>query len=62
MSKEVVNMVNDKLITVCDNCLQASCWKGLFMCQESMTAGTVEKTVAELRELGLENECYWEDE
>lgn len=55
-------MVNDKLITVCDNCLQASCWKGLFMCQESMTAGTVEKTVAELRELGLENECYWEDE
>jgi hypothetical protein len=28
-------------ITVCDKCLQASCWQGIFMCQESAHAGTV---------------------
>lgn len=48
-----------KKITVCSKCLQASCWQGAFMCQEAQTAGTVEKTIAELRALGRENPCYW---
>lgn len=49
----------NRLVTVCDHCLQASCWQGLFMCQQSREAGIVYKTVAELRKLGLENPCYW---
>lgn len=48
-------------VTVCDKCLQASCWQGIFMCWESRGAGTTEKTIAELRDLNLENECYWKE-
>lgn len=35
-------------ITVCDKCFQATCWQGVFMCDESQNAGTAEKTIAEL--------------
>jgi len=49
----------DRKITVCSECLQASCWLGIFMCQESKFAGTCEKTVAELRVLGRESPDYW---
>lgn len=45
----------NELITVCDNCLRASCWHGLFMCDESQHAGTIEKTRKELIGLALEN-------
>lgn len=48
-------------ITVCNRCLQASCWLGKFMCDDSQTAGTVEKTVRELTELNLEYPVYWEE-
>ena len=47
------------LITVCDNCLCASCWQGIFFCENYMTAGTVEKTVGELKKLNRENPDYW---
>ena len=49
----------NKIVTVCDKCFQASCWQGIFMCQESETAGTVEKSIEELEKLNLENPCYW---
>ncbi|MHB8272686.1 hypothetical protein [Bradyrhizobium sp.] len=52
-------LADDIRVTVCDNCLQASCWQGIFMCYESVSAGTTVKTVAELRKLNLENESYW---
>jgi hypothetical protein len=29
------------------------------MCQQAQGAGTIQMTIAELRKLGLENECYW---
>lgn len=32
----------EKTITVCSACLQESCWKGEFYCDEYKTAGTVE--------------------
>lgn len=48
-----------RLITVCDKCLRASCWHGEFMCQEAGTAGTVQKTAAELREIGAEHADYY---
>jgi len=52
----------DDLITVCDKCLTASCWQGLFMCQESLNAGTVQISVADLIELDREHPCYWRTE
>jgi hypothetical protein len=50
---------DDDLITVCDACLQASCWQGIFYCQRSKTAGTVKKTRRELRGLAMEHPSYW---
>jgi len=46
-------------ITVCDKCLKASCWQGLFMCDNARLAGTVQKTISELKELNLEHSSYW---
>ena len=48
---------NDE-IWVCANCLQASCWAGIFMCWESATADIKKITKGEARKLGLENEDY----
>lgn len=49
------------LIVVCSACLRASCWNGLyiFSCDEAVSAGTVNRTVKELRELGKEPESHW---
>lgn len=49
----------EDLITVCDACLMASCWQGIFMCDRSQGAGTVQKTRSELRQLGLEHPRFW---
>ncbi len=47
-------------IVVCDKCFQASCWQGVFMCQQAYEAGTVEKTIAELIALHTgENPDNW---
>ena len=46
-------------VEVCNRCLMASCWQGIFMCDEAREAGTVIKTVGELRELNREHEDYW---
>lgn len=54
--------VDDKLITVCDKCLRASCWQGIFMCGEARLAGTVQKTQKELNLLNLEHPSRWNDE
>lgn len=48
-----------KLVTVCSECLKASCWQGIFMCDNSRNAGTVQKTKAELRKLNREHPSYW---
>lgn len=47
------------LITVCDQCFQASCWQAIFMCDKATNAGVVQKTREELAALNLENPCYW---
>jgi hypothetical protein len=59
MSEEIRQIKDTDRITVCDACLQASCWQGIFMCNEARDAGVVVKTVAQLRKLHLENESYW---
>lgn len=50
---------DDDLITVCDNCLQASCWQGIFYCQRAKESGIVQLTRKKLRELDLEHPDYW---
>ena len=50
---------DETLIDVCAKCLTASCWHGEFMCDESQFAGTVEKTIDELKKLNLEHPDYW---
>lgn len=52
--------MSDKTITVCNKCLRACCWNGIFMCDDAQTAGTVEKTIAELKALDLEHPDYWD--
>lgn len=47
------------LITVCDKCSQASCWQGLFYCNDYRTAGIVQRTRRELAALGREHPSYW---
>lgn len=51
-----------ELVTVCDRCLQASCWQGIFYCDDYKTAGTIQKTRKELQKLGRENSDYWTSE
>ncbi len=52
-------LADETEITVCSECLMASCWQGTFMCDSSRDAGTVKATVRLLRFLGHENESYW---
>lgn len=55
-------MKDEDLITVCDACFRSCCWQGEFMCDEARTAGSTNKTVAELRKLHAENDFYRESE
>ena len=48
------------VVTVCSACLQASCWQGIFYCDNAKRAGTTTRTVAQLRRLNLEHPSYWE--
>jgi hypothetical protein len=48
-----------RLVTVCDACLHASCWRGEFMCAHSKSAGTVDLPVSALRQLDREHSDYW---
>ena len=59
MNAPAIENAEERLVTVCDACLQASCWQGIYYCDDYQYAGTVQKTVAELRELGRENPSYW---
>jgi len=37
----------------------ASCWQGIFYCEDMGVAGTMRMTVKELRALDHENPDYW---
>ena len=45
----------NRLVTVCKKCLTASCWHYIFVCDEYRRAGSVDKTVAELNALAVED-------
>jgi len=50
-----------RIVTVCEACERACCWQGEFMCDDARHAGTAKKTIRELKDLDLENPCYWEE-
>jgi hypothetical protein len=50
---------DQRLVTVCSACKQASCWQGKFYCDHYKTAGTVRLTIEKLRRLDLEHPYYW---
>lgn len=52
----------NKIVEVCSECKCASCWYGIFMCNESASADLEKYTVAELRVFDVENECNWSDD
>ena len=60
--KQRFGLKPDDTITVCDNCLQASCWLGEFYCDKYKEAGVVKVTVRELARLGREHPEYWAKE
>jgi hypothetical protein len=52
----------DYIVTVCDSCLRACCWHGLFMCDASRDAGTKELRASEVAKLDLEHHDYFSRE
>lgn len=49
----------EEMITVCDSCLRASCWQGVFYCDNYFSAGTIQMTRKELAILGRESHAYF---
>lgn len=56
------DQTNDPLVTVCADCLCASCWYAEFICQGAMTADIKQMRRSELIALGREHPDYWTDE
>lgn len=46
-------------ITVCSACKRACCWAGIFFCEDSTGASTIDITIKKARELALEHPDYW---
>ena len=47
-------------VTVCSECLTASCWHGEFMCDGAKYADIKEMPKSELKKLGLEHPSHWD--
>ena len=51
-----------RVVTVCAECLKASCWHGVHMCDKAQHADTTTRTVRELDALGYEHPEYYSAE
>lgn len=49
----------ERVITVCAECLRASCWHGDFYCDAYRNAGLVKKPESELERLAAEHPSYY---
>ena len=49
-------------VIVCDSCMTAACWQGIFMCDNSFGAGTCEVERHVLENMELEHPSYWDME
>jgi len=60
LEERVNKLENEIKIRVCDKCYHSSCWQGMFLCDESRNAGTVDLTIKELKEKDTqEHWSYW---
>lgn len=50
---------DDVQVTVCDECLRASCWHWDFPCARAYEAGLTTRTVKQLKALNLEHPSYY---
>lgn len=48
----------DYELDVCDKCLRAVCWWGIFYCDDYQSAGLVKYKVRDLIKLGREHKSY----
>jgi len=53
------NSDDDVMVTVCAECLRASCWQGANFCEAWRTASTKRMRIGDLRDLALENPDFW---
>lgn len=52
--------MKDEFVTVCKECLRASCLQGIFYCEKYKTAGVVRLSKSQLRALKTgEHPSYW---
>jgi hypothetical protein len=54
--------MDKRKVLVCSLCLRASCWYGMFICEDAQSAGLKILTINELDKLGREHPDYWNDE
>lgn len=52
-------MKRDYWVTVCAECLQASCWQGEFYCQRAKSADTMRVRASYLRKARREHPSYY---
>ena len=51
-----------RYVTVCSECLRASCWHGVFMCDKSTNAGTMDLDRRYLHARPFESSDWWGDQ
>lgn len=51
--------MSERMVTVCARCKKASCWRGLFFCDDALHANVERLPVSELERLGLEHSDYY---
>jgi hypothetical protein len=49
----------DDKVTVCESCLQASCWQAIFCCDNYKNADITQRSRRELMRLDREHPSYW---
>lgn len=54
-----MDRILERKVTVCANCLMASCWHGISLCDRARGSATTELTVLKLHLLKYENPEYW---
>lgn len=52
----------DYEVTVCADCLTATCWHGEFMCPKAQESGITTRLASELRALGREHPDHYSRE
>lgn len=57
---DAVRKDEDWWVTVCSECLRASCWHMEFPCEKARYAGTAQRAASDLDALNLEHPSHYE--